>query len=640
MSLRYPQTKLPFLPRMITTKEFADMQLTEAQITGLNKWFEAHPGEVICRAPLVTHIVPYPVVRIKSQTTPGNTTTPNNNPDQKQSNNSTSAPTPQDDYYVIYPTPLGGGNFGKVFAAYDVTTQCLVAIKLHNIKMQSENIIKKSELLKSLPTENAKNEEQYKKSMNDVIQRLKKETELLASHSESNTNKTSSQYDYRGKLQINEYDVEDIYTVMPLQEGQNLLALALGNQHLSSGRWLHILLNICESLHTLHENIVHRDISLDNILLDPVTGKATITDFGFAVECKRNAVFQGAAVCGKKHHISTEIFDTKAYSQESDIYALGITLTQLLGFLPVKIMKDIEVDALLDVNSTVAKNRIPNTELRKAIFELLTGMLDPVPDLRTSLNAAMTKIKEMWAHCLDATSFLKKIALVDLDEFNNPQKKADIITTLQNGQFDEIQLMNANNQHRDTYLDARKHFEDHNLPIGDFVHQGDAKEIFTTLKNGDNKKSIIEQHFLVSNKESLCGDAKKSDMCFIKIGSSKTQITKTVSDHLEKQLLTPYQITCIKNRLTAEATRLENSYIQRCWLFKRPEANSRINLINIAINSLSQRKTYQDLHRLLTDLAPKMFDIGANLRRKSQGQRNIEKIKTELTSNFSNRKIR
>ena len=107
---------------------------------------------------------------------------------------------------------------------------------------------------------------------------------------------------------------------------------------------LQILIGACEGLHYAHQladahgasyNIVHRDISPDNILVS-LTGTAKIVDFGIAKAASSTSQQTGVGVLkGKRSYVSPEQIQGDRLDRRIDVYAMGVTLFELLtGRLP------------------------------------------------------------------------------------------------------------------------------------------------------------------------------------------------------------------------------------------------------------------------------------------------------------------
>jgi serine/threonine protein kinase len=86
----------------------------------------------------------------------------------------------------------------------------------------------------------------------------------------------------------------------------------------------------------LHEhNIVHRDLKLDNILIDPSDkNRIKIIDFGFSI--KATAEQKLTLFCGTPHYMDPDISRKRDYNgHAADVWALGVILFILLtGKLP------------------------------------------------------------------------------------------------------------------------------------------------------------------------------------------------------------------------------------------------------------------------------------------------------------------
>lgn len=86
----------------------------------------------------------------------------------------------------------------------------------------------------------------------------------------------------------------------------------------------------------LHEkNILHRDIKLENILIDYTTKKIKLIDFGYSVII--NPTIKAQVSCGTPSYMAPEIIRKSGYSFGADVWACGIILYKIAtGVFPFR----------------------------------------------------------------------------------------------------------------------------------------------------------------------------------------------------------------------------------------------------------------------------------------------------------------
>jgi eukaryotic-like serine/threonine-protein kinase len=145
---------------------------------------------------------------------------------------------------------------------------------------------------------------------------------------------------------------------------------------------------LCRGLNYLHQHgIIHRDIKPDNVLITE-QGTVKLCDFGIAVLATHNNLTshitaQGSFV-GTLRYAAPEMVNSQHYGPASDVYALGMTVLEMLGWNP---FPDSSVYFLLKqiVNGVVVKE-LPQA-LKAEWGELLLPTLDVQPDRRPSADA-------------------------------------------------------------------------------------------------------------------------------------------------------------------------------------------------------------------------------------------------------------
>ncbi len=99
------------------------------------------------------------------------------------------------------------------------------------------------------------------------------------------------------------------------------------------------VIGVCEGLHYAHEladdagvshNIVHRDVTPDNIIIS-TAGVPKLLDFGIAKAATNVHSTAAGTVKGKYAYMAPELIRGEAVGRQLDVYALGVTLYELLS---------------------------------------------------------------------------------------------------------------------------------------------------------------------------------------------------------------------------------------------------------------------------------------------------------------------
>ncbi|CAI2362159.1 unnamed protein product [Moneuplotes crassus] len=213
-------------------------------------------------------------------------------------NNSLSPPETTTDFYKIGRV-LGKGAFGKVNLAMHTLAKRLVAIKSLNKKHMQDESAKKKVLLEMSILEKLKHPN---------IVRL---YEIFESE--------------KHMLYVNELCV-----------GGDLLTYVRKRRRLKESLAKYLFLQIIDGLRYMHsKGILHRDVKLDNILLDE-TGKVKICDFGVSRFAKPGQLM--TEQCGTPAYIAPEILRGRGYTDFGiDVWSAGVVLYAMLyGSVPFK----------------------------------------------------------------------------------------------------------------------------------------------------------------------------------------------------------------------------------------------------------------------------------------------------------------
>jgi len=128
-----------------------------------------------------------------------------------------------------------------------------------------------------------------------------------------------------------ESDERQRFLVMEYIEGETLEARLERERKIPRSELIPLAVQICEGLaHSHREKVIHRDIKPSNIMVTK-KGEVKILDFGIArVAADSMTRITGQVTLGTLVYMSPEQIRGKDVDLRSDIYALGITLYELL----------------------------------------------------------------------------------------------------------------------------------------------------------------------------------------------------------------------------------------------------------------------------------------------------------------------
>ena len=126
-----------------------------------------------------------------------------------------------------------------------------------------------------------------------------------------------------------------IYIFMEFANGGDITAYLTKNGPIPETLACYWFTQVSSALRFIHDDlkIAHRDIKIDNILLN--NNVAKLTDFGFAKECwdaNNDRVILSETFCGTEPYYSPQIVARKPYNAFSaDSWAMGVTLFCMLN---------------------------------------------------------------------------------------------------------------------------------------------------------------------------------------------------------------------------------------------------------------------------------------------------------------------
>ena len=286
-------------------------------------------------------------------------------------------------YFYLYGRQIGHGAFGKVNIALHVASGRLVAIKSFNKK--------------NLKKKNAK-------------EKIKNEIRMLSKLRHPFINQILDSF---------ETDTH-IFIVVEYICG-DLLGFIRKRGKLSETVSKIIFKQLIEGLKYIHhKKIVHRDIKLDNILID-LTNTIKICDFGVSRKIAPDEVMHEH--CGTPAYIAPEIFENQGYTGfQCDIWSAGVTLYYILGGIQpfrASSIKDLEKKVILGEFETI-------DEISDEANDLIRLMLNIDPKKRINVDKIL---KHPWLANIKTENRKKLNLFTDAEKILLSKYDVDYLTS-------------------------------------------------------------------------------------------------------------------------------------------------------------------------------------------------------------------
>ena len=235
----------------------------------------------------------------------------------------------------------------------------------------------------------------------DFLRRFQLEARLAASLSHPNV---------VGVFDVGQ-DGSSYYIVMELVDGQSLKERIQKNGPLPVAEALRIALEVCAALSAAHaHNLIHRDIKPQNILLT-ADGQVKVADFGIARRTSSSTMTQTGTVLGSVHYLAPEQATGQEAGPRADLYALGVTLFEMLtGRLPFDAENPVAV-AMQHVQSAPPLPRQFNRSIPPALEAVVLRLLAKNPAERyPDAMAVADALRGILGHATGNTRVMSPVA--------------------------------------------------------------------------------------------------------------------------------------------------------------------------------------------------------------------------------------
>ncbi|BDM76684.1 Stk1 family PASTA domain-containing Ser/Thr kinase [Lactococcus garvieae] len=192
------------------------------------------------------------------------------------------------------------------------------------------------------------------------------------------------------------------YIVMEYVDGMTLKQYINEHAPLSNDEAVNITSEILSAMECAHNHgIIHRDLKPQNVLLSQ-SGNVKVTDFGIAKALTETSLTQTNTMFGSVHYLSPEQARGANATLQSDIYAIGIILFELLtGQIPF------DGDSAVAIALKHFQENVPSIiNINKNVPQALENVV--IKATAKDINNRYANVEEMMTDLATATSLDRK----------------------------------------------------------------------------------------------------------------------------------------------------------------------------------------------------------------------------------------
>jgi tRNA A-37 threonylcarbamoyl transferase component Bud32 len=276
---------------------------------------------------------------------------------------------------------VGHGGMSSVYKATDSNLKRIVAVKLIHQHLTGDA---------------------------EFIRRFEGEAEAIAQLRHSNV------------IQVFDFNHEDgqYYMVMEFVPGESLQErlkrLNDTGRRMSTQDAVKIAAAVCDGVDYAHKRgLIHRDIKPANIMLS-VQGDAILADFGLAKLAGATQHTAAGAVMGTALYMSPEQIRGEQVDARTDIYALGVTLFEMLSGKPPYVADSAMTVLMMHLNDPLPDLRDLNPDVPAGLLEIVEKALAKSPEERyasaSEMAAALRALDTMIAPAAEPAADATMIA--------------------------------------------------------------------------------------------------------------------------------------------------------------------------------------------------------------------------------------
>ena len=274
---------------------------------------------------------------------------------------------------------------------------------------------------------------------------------------------------------------------MKFAKGNDLCDLYNHNAFLPLIIYLKIILNALQEVKYLqHKKILHRDIKIENMRYNKISGEVTLIDLGLSVDMNKAGKYIEKDDCrGTSDYVAPELkmMNKKCiYNAATEMFALGISfgfLLKLLDEVNGISMDKKEILHVLNENDSRYLNdtRITNARIRKKIADFLRRMINENPEERPDVNEVIEFFTGLIGE-LNPEDRIVKIGVLSVEDYLKARDDVyvwdKLISNLKECQ--QVWLMDAEKKYDSLeYVKIKQVLENEKIPVGDEVFYGDLK---------------------------------------------------------------------------------------------------------------------------------------------------------------------